>query len=98
MAASDTAPYRRFAEVYDTLLGDRSSPEMRVAFEWIRDRYSVRFTSAADIGCGTGTFVQYLCRVATGPVWGVDLSAQMLEVATAKTFPGFPDAWAELFR
>ena len=84
MSASDTAPYRRFAEVYDTLLGDRSFPEMRSAFERIRDRYCVHFASAADIGCGTGTFVEYLCRVATGPVWGVDLSAQMLEVATAK--------------
>ena len=88
MSASDAArenePYRRFAEIYDTLLGDRSFPEMRLAFEWIRDRYSVRFASAADIGCGTGSFVQYLCRVATGQVWGVDLSPQMLEVATAK--------------
>lgn len=83
-AGSENAPYRRFAAVYDTLLGDRSFPEMRQTFEWIRDRYSVRFASAADIGCGTGTFVDYLCGAATGPVWGVDLSPQMLEVAAAK--------------
>ena len=57
---------------------------MRLTFEWIRNRYSLRFASAADIGCGTGTFVDYLCRVESGPVWGVDLSSQMLEVAVVK--------------
>jgi len=83
-AASENAPYRRFAEVYDALLGNQSFREMRLAFEWIQNRYSVRFASAADIGCGTGTFVDYLCRVASGPVWGVDRSSQMLEVAALK--------------
>jgi SAM-dependent methyltransferase len=82
--ASANAPYRRFAEVYDALLGDRSFPEMRLTFEWIRNRYAVRFASAADIGCGTGTFVDYLCRLGADPVWGVDLSPQMLEVAAVK--------------
>lgn len=82
--ASGNAPYRRFAEFYDALLGDRSFPDMRLAFEWIRNQYSLRFASAADIGCGTGTFVDYLCRVGSGPVWGVDLSPQMLEVAAVK--------------
>ena len=82
--ASGNAPYRRFAALYDALLGDRSFPDMRLSFEWIRNRYSVRFASAADIGCGTGTFVEYLCRVGSGPVWGVDLSPQMLEVAAVK--------------
>lgn len=78
------APYRRFALVYDALLGDESFPQTRLAFDRIRDRYAVRFGSAADIGCGTGTFVEHLCRTSTGPVWGVDLSPQMLEVAMAK--------------
>ncbi|WP_420121457.1 class I SAM-dependent DNA methyltransferase [Nakamurella sp.] len=78
------APYRRFAAVYDALLGDRSFPEMRLAFDRMCDRYAVHFVSAADIGCGTGTFVDYLCRTTDGPVWGVDLSPQMLEVAAAK--------------
>src|SRR6478609_10315900 len=82
--ASGNPAYRRFAEVYDALLGDRSFQDMRLAFEWIRNRYSVRFASAADIGCGTCTFVDYLCRVGSGPVWGVDLSPQMLEVAAVK--------------
>jgi len=79
--ASANAPYRRFAQVYDALLGDRSLPEMRQTFEWIQNRYAVRFASAADIGCGTGTFVDYLCRLGAGPVRGVFLSPQMLEVA-----------------
>ena len=57
---------------------------MQLSFEWIQNRYSVRFASAADIGCGTGTFVEYLCRVGSGPVWGVDLSTQMLDVAAVK--------------
>ena len=82
--ASGNAPYRRFAQVYDALLGDRSFPEMRLTFEWIRRRYSVRLASAADIGCGTGTFVDYLCQVGSGPIWGVDLSPQMLKVAAVK--------------
>lgn len=82
--AGGPAPYRRFAAVYDALLGDRSFPETRLAFEVLCDRYGVRFTSAADIGCGTGSFVEYLCRTTSGPVWGVDLSPQMLEVAAAK--------------
>ncbi len=80
----EQAPYRWFAQIYDTVLGDRSFPEMRLAFEWIRDRYSIHFDSAADIGCGTGSFVDHLCRIGSGPVWGVDLSPQMLEVAAAK--------------
>jgi len=80
----DTAPYRRFAKLYDDLLGNRSFPDVRLSFEWIQNRYSVRFASAADIGCGTGTFVEYLCRVGSGPVWGVDLSTQMLDVAAVK--------------
>ena len=82
--ASGNPAYRRFAEVYDALLGDRSFPAMRLTFEWMRNRYSVRFASAADIGCGTGSFVDYLCRVGSGPVWGVDLSPQMLEIAAVK--------------
>ena len=80
----DNAPYRRFARVYDALLGDESFSEMRQAFALIQRRHSVRFTSAADIGCGTGTFVDYLCRIGSDPVWGVDLSPQMLEVAARK--------------
>lgn len=82
--APEHAPYRRFAEVYDALLGDRTFPETRLAFDRMCDRYAVRFASAADVGCGTGTFVEYLCRTITGPVWGVDLSPSMLEVAAAK--------------
>ena len=83
-AVSGNAPYGRFAEVYDALLGDQSFQDMRFTFEWIRNRYSLQFASAADIGCGTGSFVDYLCRAGSGPVWGVDLSPQMLEVAAIK--------------
>ena len=82
--ASGDAPYGRFAEVYDALLGDQSFQDMQKTFEWIRNRYSLQFASAADIGCGTGSFVDYLCRTGSGPVWGVDLSPQMLEVAAVK--------------
>ena len=82
--APGNAPYGRFAQVYDDLLGDQSFRDMRLTFEWIRNRYSLQFASAADIGCGTGSFVDYLCRVGSDPVWGVDLSPQMLEVAAVK--------------
>jgi hypothetical protein len=33
---------------------------MRWAFETLARRHSLRFRSAADIGCGTGLFARYL--------------------------------------
>ena len=78
------APYAGFAALYDTLIGDHFFQRLRQAFEKIVSAHAIRFDSAADVACGTGTFVQYLCARGTAPVFGVDRSVEMLHTATAK--------------
>jgi SAM-dependent methyltransferase len=77
-------PYTTLASLYDSLLGDRFVPPLLRAFEWFVQQYSIRFASAADVACGTGTFVQYLRRLGTPVVYGVDRSPEMLHMAIAK--------------
>jgi SAM-dependent methyltransferase len=76
--------YEALAPVYDELLGDRFFPRLRRTFEQIERRYGLRFRSAVDVGCGTGTFVAYLRKRGVDPVWGVDSSPAMLARAVAK--------------
>ena len=66
-----TMPYRSFALLYDALLGNAMFPLIRRNFEWVVRRYGIRFRSAADVACGTGAFVRYLCQWGV-PVVGVD--------------------------
>lgn len=76
-------PYRQFAQFYDRLMGDAVAPVIKRCFEQSRRRYDLRFTEAADIGCGTGTFLLHLlhfCDV----LYGVDRSAEMLARARRK--------------
>jgi len=80
----DVPPYQELAAHYDELLGEQSFRKMREAFEWIVRRYGLRFRSAVDVGCGTGTFVEYLLRTGVDPVWGVDRSPEMLAHAVAR--------------
>ena len=77
-------PYSSFALLYDALLGDAMFPLIRRNFEWLARQYGLRFRSAADVACGTGTFVRYLCCRWDIPVFGVDRSALMLRVAMQK--------------
>jgi SAM-dependent methyltransferase len=44
----------------------------------------MRFATAADVACGTGAFVRYLCERGAAVVYGVDRSPEMLRVAIAK--------------
>jgi SAM-dependent methyltransferase len=76
--------YEALAPVYDVLLGDHFFPHLRRTFERIERRYALRFSSAVDVGCGTGTFVAYLRARGVDPVWGVDRSPAMLARAVAK--------------
>jgi len=76
--------YARTAAVYDELLGDRAFDHLRAVFEELERRHRIPLTSAADIGCGTGTFVAYLRARGVRPVWGVDRSPHMLSRALAK--------------
>lgn len=77
-------PYEGLAAHYDELFGEQPVQDRVTMFEWVVDRYGLRFTSAVDVGCGTGTFVDYLLRSGVQPVWGVDLSPAMLARAIAK--------------
>lgn len=45
--------------------------------------YAIRFHSAADIGCGTGSFLEYLRRFRM-PLIGVDSAPQMLRIAARR--------------
>jgi SAM-dependent methyltransferase len=75
------APYSRLALDYDQSLGIPAFVRIRNAFESLVRRYDVRFRSAADAGCGTGLFACYLSRRWCVPVFAVDRSTEMLEVA-----------------
>jgi SAM-dependent methyltransferase len=77
-------PYVTLASLYDALLGDRFFPETRRTFEWLVPRYGIRFASVADVACGTGTFVRYLCGFSARVVYGVDRSPEMLRIAVVK--------------
>lgn len=78
-----TMPYRSFALLYDALLGNAMFPLVRRNFEWVVQRYGIPFRSAADVACGTGAFVRYLCQWGV-PVFGVDRSTSMLRIAIQK--------------
>jgi SAM-dependent methyltransferase len=78
-----TMPYGSFALLYDALLGNAMFPLVRRNFERLVRRYGIRFGSAADVACGTGSFVHYLCQWGV-PVLGVDRSLAMLRIAEQK--------------
>ena len=78
MDAND--PYRRIAGVYDRLIEPMQAGVRRVALEVVPPQPGWQ---VLDVGCGTGTgmapYVAAGCRVI-----GVDVSAAMLERATAR--------------
>ncbi len=86
-AAGVAAPYSRFAEVYDRLVGDMMFPAIAASFEQDLAGQGVSFRSVADLGCGTGTFLEYLLRFRV-PLWGVDASRAMLKEAARRLPPG----------
>jgi SAM-dependent methyltransferase len=77
-------PYATLAPVYDALLGDRFFSQLRHTFAWLVGHYGLQFGSAADVACGTGTFVAYLRRRGVPLIYGVDRSPEMLQVAIAR--------------
>jgi SAM-dependent methyltransferase len=74
-------PYTQFAKAYDVTLGIPSLVRTRKIFETLVRQYGIRFQNAADLGCGTGLFACYLSRCWNVPVFAVDRSPDMLEVA-----------------
>lgn len=77
-------PYAALAPLYDALLGKRFFPSIQRTFEWLVDRYGIRFSTAADAACGTGNFVHYLCGYDVRVVYGIDRSPEMLNLAIRK--------------
>lgn len=74
-------PYALLARDYDEALGRGNFCRTRRAFELITRRLNLNFSSAADVGCGTGLFARYLSQRWRIPVFGVDISPDMLRVA-----------------
>lgn len=74
-------PYSLFADHYDTAMGRDIFSAIRDIFERLLQRHRIRFSSAADLGCGTGLFARYLNSRWNAPVFGVDLSPAMLRIA-----------------
>lgn len=77
-------PYSAFAFIYDRILGDSFFPFLRRNFDRLTRMYSLPLDSAADVACGTGTFVKFLCSRRIPKVIGVDRSHEMLKVALQK--------------
>jgi len=77
------APYASIAPIYDQLVGDAGFEPIWNTFRRSCALYKIRFSSAADIGCGTGRF---LAKLADGQrrLYGVDRSAAMLRVAARR--------------
>jgi SAM-dependent methyltransferase len=76
-------PYGLLASAYDDVIGRNFFQRLRQIFEHIVERHRIGFSSAADLGCGTGLFARYLNSLWRIPVFGVDLSPAMLRVAAS---------------
>jgi SAM-dependent methyltransferase len=74
-------PYSILARDYDCALGLKHFRHVRDLFERIARELRLDFSSAADVGCGTGLFARHLSRRWRVPVFGVDRSPEMLRVA-----------------
>src|SRR6266700_992514 len=76
-------PYGLLAAAYDDVIGRDFFERIRRVFEHVVARHRIGFSSAADLGCGTGLFARYLNALWRVPVFGVDLSPSMLRVAAS---------------
>jgi SAM-dependent methyltransferase len=81
MDAARVAPYAGLASSYDVALGRDSLRRIVTALRQLIERYGIGFTSAADIGCGTGLFAAHLAKRWRVPVFAVDRSSAMLHEA-----------------
>lgn len=81
LGAAFAPPYSSLAPAYDAAVGVRDFLRARAWFEAIVRRHGIRFSSAVDLGCGTGLFACWLHRRFGVPVLGVDRSPRMLEMA-----------------
>lgn len=83
------APYHGLASIYDRVVGDALFPDIWDSFQRSLRTFGIHFQSAADVGCGTGTFLCHLTRqYHLAKVYGMDLSPAMLRVAAGKNQGG----------
>jgi SAM-dependent methyltransferase len=75
--------YSRLPAVYDATLGVPWFRHARRVFERLVSGFGIRFNRAADVGCGTGLFARYLHRRWRVPVFAIDRSPEMLDIARA---------------
>jgi ubiquinone/menaquinone biosynthesis C-methylase UbiE len=86
-----SSSYRQLAEVYDHLMADAPYDQwMGFALEAWR-LTGTNPQRVAELGCGTGSLTRYLLELDL-EVWGVDLSANMLDVAREKVTHSHPQA------
>lgn len=89
LAQSTSVPYQGLARIYDRVVGDALFPDIWDSFQRSLRTFRIRFQSAADVGCGTGTFLRNLIRQHhLAPVYGMDRSPAMLRVAAGKNQGG----------
>jgi SAM-dependent methyltransferase len=81
-------PYRLLADAYDDVIGRDFFEHLQRVFAHLVSRYRIGFSSAADLGCGTGLFARHLSDLWHVPVFGVDLSPAMLRVAASNCHRG----------
>ncbi|MBR5116668.1 MAG: class I SAM-dependent methyltransferase, partial [Lachnospiraceae bacterium] len=75
--------YTDFAEVYDMLMDDVPYREWAERIIRILRENGIEDGLILDLGCGTGTLTELLAEAGYDMI-GVDLSAEMLDVANAK--------------
>lgn len=82
LRAQDDA-YRGFASIYDATMGEAAFPAVWQAFERARRKHAITFSTACDVGCGTGMFLKQLAREPVRLI-GVDNSPAMLRQAARR--------------
>ena len=89
LAHPTSVAYQGLARIYDRVVGDGLFPDIWDSFQRSLKMFGIRFQSAADVGCGTGTFLRNLTRQHhLARVYGVDRSPAMLRVAAGKNQGG----------
>ena len=81
MGEAHVPPYTALAPVYDRLMGQVAAPSgIWQAFRESCARFGISFRAAADVGCGTGSFLRRLAAPGRR-LYGVDRSIAMLRIA-----------------
>ena len=75
--------YTSFARVYDAFMDNIPYEEWGRYIRSLLEEYGVRERLVLDLGCGTGSMTEVLAGYGYDMI-GVDLSADMLEIAMEK--------------